>query len=96
MDLISAYQVINQSTLAVVQSLNTLNVVEERQSKPAEYIRVKENPFNLTDGVKQHAQVAAAHNLNQYKNQFHSIKLEEEADSWLLHLLKVDESEGLV
>lgn len=59
-------------------------------------VRLVENPFILTQSTSNACKsVAEVYDLRQYRNQFHSIKLENNVDSWLLELLKIDEGEGI-
>ena len=89
MDIIDAYTLIDRAVLAVAKSINILNEVEDE--KRTDYVRLEENPFVLTEDIKRVCQVVTAHDLREYRNKFHSIKLEEAATSWLQLLLQIDE-----
>ena len=93
MDLISALQTVNRSTLTVLSSINLLNVVQEKDCTREESVRLKETAFVMTDRLKRGINVASAYNLAQYRNHFYSIKLEEDTNCWLLELLKTDDME---
>lgn len=92
MDLISAYSAINKSTIGVVDSINSIKIVEKEKSVPQ--MRLRENTFVMTENIKRSLGAITAHNIEQYKNKFTTIKLEEEAYSWLLELLKIDEGDN--
>lgn len=91
MDIFTAYSAINKSVLEVLYSLNKLKPVEE-YLKP-DFIRLEETPFILTEETAVNTQVVTAHDLQQYKNSFHSIRLQADVHTWLQELLKIDEME---
>ena len=92
MDIYSAYAVLGKSVLEVLDSTNRLNTVEE--PKVERIVRLKENPFVLTEETERVcASVITAHNLSDYRNSFHSIKLKHQTDSWLLALLDMTKGE---
>jgi len=88
MDIYSSYVEINRCIIGVLDSLNSIHpVVEEEQ---VDYVRLIESPFIVTDSVKRACDLVSAHDLNEYRNRFYSIKLEDSASSWLLDLLNID------
>lgn len=91
MDVFSAYSAINRAVIKSIEAVNILTVPEE--PKKQSYLRLEDNPFVLTDDVAVTCQVVTAHNINQYKNKYYSIKLEENVHSWLQDLLAIDEKE---
>lgn len=93
MDICSAYQIINSSVLKVAKSVNVLTVPVEEEE--VEFIRLEESPIKISEEIKRHTKVVTAHNLFEYKNSFHSIKLSKSSGTLLDHLLKIDEREEL-
>ena len=92
MDFISAYQAIDNSTLELLKKTNSITsplLKEERIP-----LRLTDSPFILTEDIRLTCRsVITSHDVQQYRKQFHSIKLEDNVDSWLLDLLKIDEGE---
>lgn len=91
MDLISAYQALNRSTLELLKSVNVLTPhVEEEEENITQPIRLKEKKFVLTDNIKRHSKAVTAHDLSQYRNVFNTIKLQDAIETWLDFLLEID------
>ncbi|MCI9050700.1 MAG: hypothetical protein HFI05_02060 [Lachnospiraceae bacterium] len=91
MDLISAYCILNVGMLKVAKSLNILQEVKESEKIP--YIKLKPNPYVISTNTIRYCQVISAHDLNQYKNKFHTIQLKENFNSWLDVLLSIDKGD---
>lgn len=89
MDIFAAYQTLDRQVENVLQSINKITLIPD-PIKP-DYIRLEESPFVLTDEAKRCSEVVTAHDINQYKNEFHSFKLVDDIDCWLYYILKVDE-----
>lgn len=89
MDIIDSYAIINKSVLEVMRAVNRLEEVPTQKKK--EYIRLQENPFTLSKETERDSQIVTAHDLNQYKVRFHSIRLENKVESWLQILLSIRE-----
>lgn len=88
MDIYSAYGMINKSLLDVVSSVNRLTPVSDPEV--VESIRVEESDFVISEEIEARCQVVTAHNLYQYKNQFHSMHMQEDIYSLLEDLLDID------
>lgn len=88
MDIYSAYSAVNKSVLDVVRSLNILEPVKEEA--PADMLRVEESPLMLTQDIMAAGRVVTAHNITQYKNDFHRLVLEEDVTTVLDSLLAID------
>lgn len=92
MDFITADQALIRSLINVAKSTNSLTEVKEEERIP--YVRLEEKSFVLTDTIKRTCEVVTAHNVNQYKKTFHSIKLREKSEIWLQKLLDIDKKEN--
>jgi len=91
MDLYTAYSAVNKSVLNVAKSVNAIK--EPSMEKPKVYTRIKENPVVLTEDTRLTCQIVTAHDLQQYRNTFHNVKLRENVGSWLRNLLSIDKTE---
>lgn len=89
MDIYAAYSSMNKSLLGVVKALNILEPVKEEVK--VDVLRVVESPFLLTQAVVAAGKVVTAHNLYQYRNDFHKLTLEEDITVMLDELLEIDE-----
>lgn len=92
MDILTADQALIKSLIVVAESINPIEPVREEKSVP--YVRLEEKSFVLTDTIKRTCEVVTAHNINQYKRTFHSIKLLEKSEIWLQKLLDIDKKEN--
>ena len=94
MNIVDAYRAINQSTLELLKSTSKLSSPILKEEKT--FARLEESPFVLTEETKKtYKSVVNAHKIQQYRVQFHSVRLRENVDSWFLDLLRIDEGEGL-
>lgn len=93
MDVCTAYSILDAQILEVAKSINVLN--EAPTPTAVSQIRLEEVPFVVTDEIKRNCAAVTAHNLEQYKNVQHSIKLKEDVTSWIDVLLEVDEREEM-
>lgn len=93
MDIYTAYAVLDKQISNVIDALNILDPIPD-PVKP-DYVRLEESPFILTEEAKRCCDVVTAHDLNQYKSRFHSIRMEDDVRTWLDKLLEIDEREEL-
>ena len=89
MEISRAFAAIDRSLVDVAKSINVLSYPPEE--KPRKYLRLEDSAYVLTEEVKTMCQVVTAHNLQQYRNEFHSIKLEDDVTCWLDYLLEENE-----
>lgn len=86
-------RILNESILKIIEDTSILTpVVEEKQAPP---IRLKEDTSPLVSiATTRFSALVTAHNLSQYKNKIHSIRLEEsDMDDWFGALLNFDSEE---
>ena len=88
MNICSALKIVNQNLLDLIQCIHLLEPVEVETR--AEYVRLEENPFILSEEVSRCTGVVTAHDLHQYRNRFHSIKLQQSLGVWLDILMDID------
>jgi len=84
---LSDFVILNKSLAAVARSMNILQAVEDVEQKVPQ-IRLKENPYVLTEKSKRCMAAVTAHDLNQYKRHIYTIGLQENVTSWLDELLR--------
>lgn len=96
MEFYKSHAIMNKSLVDVLDSMCILTLHQEPE--PKKYVRLEDSAYTLTEDVAVTCQVVTAHNIQQYKNSFHSIKLEDDIDSWLSIMEddKEDELEELV
>lgn len=88
MDIYTAYGILDKSLLQVIKALNVLEPVKE--AIVVDSIRVEESPLILTKSAVTSSKVVTAHNLHQYKNDFHKLTLEDDVIVVLDDLLAID------
>lgn len=88
MDIYAAYGVMNKSLAEIVRALNVLEPVKEEVV--VDTLRVEESPPVLTQAVVTAGKVVTAHNLHQYKNDFHRLRLDDDISVVLDELLAID------
>lgn len=94
MDIYTTYRALNKNVLNVLQSTNKLEPVQN--DKVVDYVRVEESPFELTqDTMLVVGKVVTMHNLQQYRNDFHKLTIDEDLYSVLQVLLEIDYKETL-
>lgn len=89
-----ANRIILGSVLEVIQSIIPLE--EAPEVAKSDFIRLVESPFELTDSIKRGCAAITAHNLDQYRNPYHSIRLKDDIEIDLDCLLAIDEREELL
>lgn len=78
----SAYKIVNQSILKVLDDLVPIEVIEE-EDKPYQ-IRLDEAVVSIADRHDRlNGKAVVCHNLDQYVNKFYSINLMSEDVAWL-------------
>lgn len=87
-ELLGVYSVINKTLIDTLDSVNILDKVEE--SKVNGYIHLVEEPFVLSANIERHTKIVTAHKLSQYVNKIHSVKLEDDIETWLDLLIDSD------
>lgn len=86
MTLIDAYIGINKITADLLQSLNVLTRTEN--APEVDYIRLQESGFTVSEEDKSiQRMLLAAYDINQYKNEYHSLELVQDVKSWLSVML---------
>ena len=86
-------RVLNEGILKIIEDTNILvPVIEDRKEPP---IRLKEDSLpSASVATSRFSALVTAHNLSQYKNKIHSIRLEEDdMDDWFGALLNFDSEE---
>lgn len=83
---LSSYVVINKSLAKVGSSIVARKLAPEARKGVAQ-IRIKEEPFQLTEHIRRASAAVTAHDLNQYRRVIHTIKLQESSTSWLEWML---------
>lgn len=88
-DVLNAYLVSTKTVLSVSRSICALDLVGPIE-KDVAYVHLKEQPFELSDEVEYYTKVVTAHKLSQYQNRIHTIRLEEDVETWLDILIMSD------
>lgn len=88
-DILDVYLVSAQSILSIGRSINILDTVDGT-TEPVAYVKLKEQPFIVSEEVEYFTNVVTAHKLSQYKNKIHTITLEENIETWLDALIEDD------
>ena len=86
MSIINAYSELNKYLLNVIDSVSTVSPIYLEDKLPQ--IRLESSPFVLTEEIERSCAVVTAHDLEQYKPKFYSIKLQENTRTWLDELLE--------
>lgn len=88
MNIARVYRSLNEHLIRSIECVVVLEPVEEEKSYIALPIRLDNNPVALTEATVRATGVITAHNLNQYKNKFYSIRLEEDdSGNWFKQLI---------
>ena len=94
MDVYATYRALNKNVLDILQNTNKLEPIQNE--KVVDYVRVEESPFELTqDTVLVVGKVVTIHNLQQYRNDFHKLTVDEDLYCVLQVLLEIDNEEEL-
>lgn len=81
-NLIKAFQIVNESLSKIADELVVLDSVEFDDTKYQ--VRLEDSTYSITDSYNRiDGTVIVAHNLDQYINKFYSIELEEDNSIWL-------------
>lgn len=87
MNTVEALSQMNKFVLRVMDSMNVLEVVQV--PKPVDYVRIEESEYVVSeeDKLMQRA-LLTAHDINQYKNEYHSLDLMQNEESWFSKMLR--------
>lgn len=88
-DVLEAYKTSLDTILSLGKNICILDLVE-RSVKDVAYVRLKPQPFELSEEIEYHTRVVTAHKLSQYVNKIHSVQLEEDVETWLDILIADD------
>lgn len=75
-DIITGYSILNKQLLQVAKEMNVLSQIVLKE-KPIQ-VQVKEVPYTISDKFERLGPTVVAHDLSQYINRFHSIRLDSE------------------
>lgn len=89
LDILDVYLTSARSILSVGKNINILDTVEDAP-EPVAYIKLKEQPFIVSEDVEYFTKVVTAHKLTQYRNKIHTVSLEEDIETWLDALIEED------
>lgn len=89
MDVLDAYLVSTKTILSIGKNICALDPVQSEAEKVA-YVKLQEQPFELSEEIEYYTQIVTAHKLSQYVNRIHTIRLEEDIETWLDVLIASD------
>ena len=87
-----SYVILNMGLEEVGRSINLLNVAEEQKTYVPQ-LTLEPALYEITEAVRRSTAAVTAHDLSQYRNQSHTIRLQENVSTWLDELLEIDRTE---
>lgn len=87
-----SYVILNMGLEEVGRSINLLNVAEEQKTYVPQ-LTLEPALYKITEAVRRSTAAVTAHDLSQYRNQSHTIRLQENVSTWLDELLEIDRTE---
>lgn len=87
---LNRFKILNESLVAVAESLNPLREVQtEREVLPQ--VRLVPAPYHISETKVRNSCAVTVHNLQEYKVRAYTLQLHEDCKSWLTALLEIDE-----
>lgn len=87
-----SFVTLNRGLEEVGRSINFLNVVKEQEVYVPQ-LTMEPTLYEITEAVRRSTAAVTAHDLSQYRNQSHTIRLQEDVSTWLDELLDIDRTE---